>query len=256
MPFMNKNFFFLVMIGISTCCFSQERKLIWEEQFDGTKLDTTFWNFELGNGCPGNCGWGNNERQFYTKVNNQLEDGKLIITARRKDSTYTSTRITTKGKKEFKYGRMEARAKLPVGQGIWPAFWMLGSNISEVGWPDCGEIDILEYIGRDPQMVYTTLHTRATHGENASSKKTRIANIEEGFHIYAIDWTADFIKFYVDDKLVYTYAPETKNKAVWPYDQPFYFVINMAVGGNFGGPEVDDSIFPQQFVIDYVRVYE
>ena len=237
-------------------CFSQERKLVWEEQFNGSELDTSVWNFELGNGCPDNCGWGNNERQFYTKVNHRLENGKLIITARERDSSYTSTRITTKGKKEFKYGRMEARAKLPTGQGIWPAFWMLGADIGEVGWPDCGEIDIMEYVGREPHTAYTTIHTRATHGENASSEKTTLPNIEEGFHIYAVDWTADAIKFYVDDDLLYTYAPEEHTKAVWPFDQPFFFLINIAVGGNFGGPEVDDSIFPQEYIVDWVKVYQ
>ena len=250
-----KSLIFLAIIS-STSSFSQERKLMWEEQFNGTELDTTVWNFELGNGCPNNCGWGNNERQYYTKDNHRLEDGKLIITARRNDSTYTSTRITTAGKKEFKYGRMEARAKLPTGQGIWPAFWMLGSNIGEVGWPDCGEIDIMEYVGREPHTAYTTIHTRATHGENASSKKTLIPDIEDGFHIYAVDWSAEAIKFYVDDELLYTYAPTEREEAEWPFDQPFFFLINMAVGGNFGGPEVDDSIFPQEYMVDYVRVYE
>lgn len=248
----------LIVLSIFTLlnCFSQERKLVWEEQFDGNKLDTSAWNFELGSGCPENCGWGNKERQFYTKVNHRLENGNLIVTAKETDGSYTSTRITTKGKKEFKYGRMEVRAKLPTGQGIWPAFWMLGANISAVGWPDCGEIDIMEYVGREQHTAYTTIHTRATHGVHASSKKTVIADIEEGFHTYAIDWTAEFIKFYIDDNLVHTYSPETKKKSAWPFDQPFFFLINMAIGGNFGGPEVDDSIFPQEYVVDYVRVYQ
>lgn len=230
-------------------------KLIWEENFDGKSLNEKVWNYELGDGCPNVCGWGNNERQIYTKTNHRLEGGKLIITTKKEGDKYTSTRITTAGKKEFKYGYMEARAKLPVGYGIWPAFWMLGSNISKAGWPLAGEIDILEYIGREPHTAYTTLHTQAHHGDKASSKKTPIADIEEGYHTYGVNWTAEKMEFFVDGKSVYTYVPENKSVEVWPYDQPFYFILNTAVGGNFGGPDVDDSIFPQEYTIDYVRVY-
>lgn len=242
---------------LSSGCFAQQSKLtlVWEEDFNGKELNEKAWNFEMGDGCP-NCGWGNNERQLYTKDNHQLVDGKLIITAKKDGDKYTSTRITTQGKKVFQYGRFEARAKLPVGHGIWPAFWMLGSNISTVGWPKCGEIDILEYVGREPDMVFTTLHTQANHGDNGSSKKTKFKDIEEGFHIYAAEWTEEKIDFYVDNKLVYTFNPEKKTEDVWPFNQPFYLIINMAIGGNFGGPKVDDSIFPQQFIIDYVRVYQ
>jgi len=170
--------------------------------------------------------------------------------------TYTSTRITSAGKKEFQYGRIEARAKLPVGEGIWPAFWMLGSNINNVGWPKCGEIDILEYVGKNPHLVYTSLHTQDSHGETINSKKIVFPKIEEGFHIFAVDWTKDKMDFFVDDKLVYTFQPEVKNENTWPFNQPFYIIINMAIGGNFGGPEVDDSIFPQEYVLDYVKVYQ
>ncbi|OYU79433.1 MAG: laminarinase [Flavobacterium sp. BFFFF1] len=232
-----------------------KRKLVWEENFNGNTLNEENWNFELGDGCP-NCGWGNNERQLYTKENHKLIEGKLVITAKKEGEKYSSTRITTAGKQEFKYGRIEARAKIPVGQGIWPAFWMLGKNIKTVGWPKCGEIDILEYVGREPDMVYTTLHTEATHGEHASSKKTKIDDVEDGFHVYATEWDADKITFFVDDQLVYTYQPENKNEGNWPFMQPFYIIINCAIGGNFGGPAVDDSIFPQQFIIDYVKVYQ
>lgn len=233
----------------------KERKLVWEENFDGKALNESVWNYELGDGCPNVCGWGNNERQIYTKDNHRLEGGKLIITTKKEGDKYTSTRITTAAKKEFKYGYMEARAKLPTGHGIWPAFWMLGSNIKQVGWPLAGEIDILEYIGREPDMAYTTLHTKAHHGDHASSKKTPFPEIEEGYHTYAIDWTKDKIEFFIDGKSVYNFVPENKSVEEWPYDQPFYFIINTAVGGNFGGPKVDDSIFPQEFIVDYVRVY-
>lgn len=232
-----------------------ERKLVWEENFNGNELNESNWNFELGNGCP-NCGWGNNERQLYTNINHRVSGGKLIITAQKKDSIYTSTRITTAGKKEFLYGRIEASVKLPKGQGIWPAFWMLGSNIKMVGWPKSGEIDIMEYVGKHPHRIYTTLHTQESHGNSINTKITAFPEIEEGFHLFAIDWTEDKIDFLVDNVVVYTFQPENKNENSWPYNQPFYIIINMAIGGNFGGPEVDDSIFPQEYIIDYVRVYQ
>lgn len=225
-------------------------KLIWEDNFNGTSLNEKTWNFELGDN-----GWGNNERQDYTRTNHKVEKGFLTITAKKDGKHYTSTRITTAGKKEFKYGYMECRAKLPVGKGIWPAFWMLGSNIQQAGWPLAGEIDIMEYIGREPHTLYTTVHTKATHGEHATGHKEVVGNIEEGFHTYGVNWTAESLTFYYDGKEVFTYAPKEKTVENWPYDQPFYFLLNMAVGGNFGGPEVDDSIFPQRYVIDYVRVY-
>lgn len=242
---------------IASSCFAQKtkRKLVWEDNFDGKILNEKHWNFELGDGCP-NCGWGNNERQLYTKENHQLINGNLVITAKKVGNNYSSTRITTKGKKEFRYGRFEARAKLPVGQGIWPAFWMLGGNIDSAKWPKCGEIDILEYVGREPDMVFTSLHTQDSHGNTINTKKTKFENIEEGFHIYAADWDQNRIAFYVDHQLVYTFAPDDKTEAVWPFNQPFYIIFNMAIGGNFGGPAVDDTIFPQEFIIDYVRVYQ
>lgn len=151
---------------------------------------------------------------------------------------------------------MEARAKLPVGHGIWPAFWMLGQNISQVGWPKSGEIDILEYIGREPHMVFTTLHTQDSHGNTINTKKTSFPNIEEGFHVFALDWTKDKMDFFVDDILVYTFQPEIKNENTWPFDKPFYFILNVAIGGNFGGPAVDDTVFPQDFIVDYIKVYQ
>ncbi|MEC7782194.1 MAG: glycoside hydrolase family 16 protein [Bacteroidota bacterium] len=251
---MKKILVFIAIISFGV--HAQERKLMWSDEFNGDALDLTSWNFELGDGCPNLCGWGNNERQVYTKENHRLEDGKLIITAKKEGDRYTSTRITTQGKHEFQYGRMEARAKVAVGQGIWPAFWMLGSDIKEVGWPASGEIDILEYVGREEDMVYTTLHVPAGHGDSAFSKKTKFEDIEKDYHVYAAEWSPEQIEFFVDDQSVFVYNPEDKTKAVWPFDQPFYFIINLAIGGNFGGPEVDDSIFPQEYAIDYVRVYQ
>jgi beta-glucanase (GH16 family) len=248
----------LILLFIGNFCLAQQtkRKLVWEEDFKEPVLNESVWNFELGDGCPNLCGWGNNERQVYTTKNHEIKNGNLIIHAKKEGNSYTSTKITTKDKKSFQYGRMEARAKLPVGHGIWPAFWMLGQNISQVGWPKSGEIDILEYIGREPHMVFTTLHTQDSHGNTINTKKTSFPNIEEGFHVFALDWTKDKMDFFVDDVLVYTFQPEIKNENTWPFDKPFYFILNVAIGGNFGGPAVDDTVFPQDFIVDYIKVYQ
>lgn len=249
-------FIIVALLSISSFAQNAERKLVWEEDFNQKRLDEKVWNFELGNGCPNNCGWGNNESEIYTNTNHSIKNGCLIIEVKKENQTYTSTRITTQGKKEFQYGRIEARAKIPSGKGIWPAFWMLGSNISKVGWPKCGEIDILEYIGKEPKTIFTSLHTQDSHGNTINTKKTKIESIENNFHIYAIDWNKDKIEFFVDNISVYTFQPENKNENTWPYNQQFYFILNVAVGGNFGGPAIDDSIFPQKFEIDYIKVYQ
>lgn len=248
----------LLLLFFCQFSFAQNDKLrlVWEEDFNKKKINESNWNFELGDGCPDLCGWGNNERQIYTKNNHQIQSGNLIIEAKKEGNQYTSTKITTKGKKEFLYGRIETRAKLPVGHGLWPAFWMLGTNIDEVKWPKAGEIDIIEYIGRDPQMIYTSLHTQDSHGNTINTKKTEFPTIEQGYHVYAIEWNKDKIDFFVDSLLVYSFNPEIKNENTWPFDKPFYIIVNLAIGGNFGGPDVDDSVLPQKFLIDYIRVYQ
>lgn len=235
---------------------AQEKKLLWQENFDGSKLNEKVWSFDLGDGCPNLCGWGNAEKQIYTKKNHIVSNGHLIIEVRKEDNKYTSTRISTKEKKHFKYGYIETRVKLPQGKGVWPAFWMLGENISKVGWPTCGEIDILEYVGKEPKTIFTSLHTKASHGNTINSKKTIIKNVEDDFHIYAIDWSKEKIDFYIDSKLVYTFQPKEKTTQNWPFKQPFYFIVNLAIGGHFGGPEIDDAIFPQRYIIDYIKVFE
>ena len=248
-------FLFFLFI-VSSSCRQESSTLVWEENFDGVGLDESQWNYELGDGCPNLCGWGNNEPQIYTKTNHTLKDGFLYITAKKDDSIITSTKITTKNKFEFKYGRIETRAKLPVGKGVWPAIWMLGSNISEVGWPLCGEIDILEYVGKEPDKIFNSLHTKDSHGVTINTRKTTIKDIEEGFHTYTADWSPEKIEFYVDGGLLYTFNPKERNENVWPFDQPYYLILNLAVGGNFGGPKIDEDIFPQDFIIDYIKVYQ
>ena len=244
----------LLFIGINLQ--AQEKKLVWEENFDAESLNQKDWNYVEGDGCPNLCGWGNNEKQTYKAENVRLQDGHLIISARNEGGKYTSGRISTKGKQEFQYGKMEARIKLPPGKGLWAAFWMLGSNIEKVGWPRCGEIDIMEYVGREPGSLFTTLHTQDSHGNSKNTRKAPIPGIEEGFHIYTVDWTDSKISFFVDGQHFYTFEPENDSEEVWPFDQPFYILANLAIGGNFGGKEVDDSIFPVEYVIDYIRVYQ
>ena len=235
-----------------TCAVSAQ--IVFEDHFDGDTLNTTYWNFDLGNGCPELCGWGNNELQYYSAENVFLKNGYLHIKTQHVNGKYTSAKITTKQKVFFTYGTVEVRAKLPVGQGVWPAIWLLGENIDTVGWPHCGEIDMMEYVGKEPQTLYTSLHNTASFGNTINSKKTHIPDLEEGFHTYTMQWTKDAITFKIDNTLVYTYAPAQKTKANWPYISPFYLIINTAVGGNFGGPKVDNTIFPQEFIIDYVKI--
>ncbi len=246
----------LFLLVLISSCSSQERELFWADEFEGSGLDMEKWNFELGDGCPELCGWGNNESQIYTDTNHRLENGHLIITARLENGRYTSTRITTKDKLEFQYGRVEARIKLPTGLGTWSAFWMLGSNIDEVGWPLCGEIDIMESVGNEPGVLHTSLHTQASHGNTINTAKTTHPDLQEDYHLYACEWSSEAIRFYLDDQLVYAFAPEEKIVKTWPFDQPFYLLLNLAIGGNFNQGKIDDSIFPQEYVVDYVRVYD
>jgi beta-glucanase (GH16 family) len=234
--------------------------LSWADEFDETNVNTNDWTFETGA-----TGWGNNELQNYTDGDNaKIENGILILTAKKvNDNTtvgsYTSTRMVTKGKKEFTYGKMEIRAKLPSGRGIWPAIWMLGGNIDYVGWPACGEIDIMEYVGYQPNTIYATVHTTSGSGSNGDGNGKTLETAEEEFHIYGLLWTEQKMVFYTDtlENVTYTYSPANKNDNNWPFNKPQYFILNVAVGGNWGGAQgIDNSIFPQSMEIDYVRVYQ
>lgn len=228
------------------------KKLIWSDEFntDGAPDDSK-WGYNTGTGN----GWGNNELQYYTtrSENVKIENGSLKITAIKEDymgSQYTSTRMLTKGKFAFKYGRAEVRAKLPVGGGTWPAFWLLGDNIDTVPWPGCGEIDILESVGNNPDVIHSSLHSPGRSGNTPDTKTIKIANTATEFHIYAAEWTAESIKFYVDDTLFYTY----KNSSTTPFNEKFFVILNFAMGGNFGGA-VDPNFKSATYEVDYVRVY-
>ena len=236
---------------------SMSGQVLLEQDFNEGPLDPTIWNYREGNGCPQLCGWGNNEPQLYDKPSVAIADGQLQITTSIQGANYHSGRINTKGKFEFQYGTVEARAKVPRGTGLWPALWMLGNDIDTNTWPGCGEIDILEYVGREPGEIFTTLHIPASYGSNPEfTKKTKIPNVEDEFHVYKMTWTEESISFFFDDQLLYEYNPEVKNDATWPFDKPFFLIVNMAIGGNFGGPVIDDSSLPATFAVDYIKVYQ
>jgi len=248
------SFLILCLVLVSTAC--AQEKIIFEEDFNADTLNMEVWNYEEGDGCPDLCGWGNNEKQIYNRDYVALEDGKLVITAEKKGDTYYSGKINSKDNVEFTYGIIEVKAKLATGKGLWPAIWMLGADISEVGWPASGEIDILEYIGREPGIVFTSLHTPASHGNTINTKKTKIADIEEGYHTYKAVWTPDYIEFFVDGNQLYRFTPENYNEEEYPFKKDFYFLINMAVGGNLGGAEIDESALPDKFYVDHIKVTE
>lgn len=250
-----KHIFFIIFGALLlNSCQQEERSLVWSDEFDGEKLNEDVWNYKLGDGCPNLCGWGNNEPQIYTKENTEVSNGTLKIHALLMDGVYTSSRITTAQKKEFKYGYIESRIKLPSGKGLWPAFWMLGADIKENQWPAAGEIDIMEWIGRDADSLFTSLHTAASFGETINTHKTFLED-NASWHTYAIDWNENRIIFFRDEVEVYRFDPKVKDEQVYPFRKPFYILVNMAVGGNFGG-EIDDTIFPQTLEVDYIRVYQ
>jgi beta-glucanase (GH16 family) len=231
--------------------------LVWHDEFDGDTIDETNWTYDLGAG-----GWGNGEAQYYTDrpENAHLEDGLLVIEARQEryeEAYYTSARLKSQGLQEFQYGRIEARLKVPAGKGLWPAFWMLGSNFETVGWPDCGEIDIMEYIGREPDLIFGTLHGPGYAGASGLSKWNRQDYaIADDFHTYAIEWDEDQITWFYEGVAYSTYTRSAVGEREWPFDQPFFIILNLAVGGQLPGPVGLDTVFPTQYLVDYVRVFQ
>jgi len=238
-------------------------KLVWQEEFDYTGFpDSTKWSYDT----KGNeWNWGNNEAQFYTaykKENAWVSGGTLKITARKEEEGgkhYTSARLMTKGKGDWLYGRFEIRAKLPEGRGTWPAIWMLPTHSEYGGWPKSGEIDIMENVGYDPHTIHGTSHTeKYNHSINTQrSGQINCPDCAEKFHLYALEWDESEYRIYLDDTLYFTFVNEGTGSDVWPYDKPFYLLLNLAVGGNWGGQKgIDDSLFPHTYEIDYVRVYQ
>jgi beta-glucanase (GH16 family) len=236
-------------------------KLVWSDEFNGPKgsaPDAKTWGYDRGAG-----GWGNHELENYTdsRANSFLDgDGHLVIRAIRTETdgkaSYTSARLLTKGRYAVKYGRIEARLKLPAGQGIWPAFWMLGDDVSTAGWPRCGEIDIMEYIGKTPDKVYFTLHGPGySAAKGISTPRDYPAPAE--FHTYGIDWAKNSLTFLFDGAPVRTLTPaDLPAGTKWVYDHPHFILLNLAVGGGWPGNPDATTVFPQDYVIDYVRVYQ
>jgi beta-glucanase (GH16 family) len=223
-------------------------QLVWSDEFDGSTINTNYWNFETGG-----SGWGNHEQEYYQAANAGIEGGNLVITARKEsvDSNgCTSARMTTQGKKEFFYGKVEARIKIPVGQGFWPAFWMLGSDINTVNWPACGEIDIMEHINSD-SIIYGTAHWD-NNGHVQDGGKTTSSPSQ--YHVYGVEWDANYIKWSIDS--VEYHKVSITGNSTDEFHQPFFILLNFAVGGDWPGQAIDNSLLPAKMYVDWVRVYQ
>ncbi|MBE6427123.1 MAG: glycoside hydrolase family 16 protein [Planctomycetaceae bacterium] len=238
-------------------------KLVWSDEFDGVGLpNPQKWGYEYGFVR-------NRESQFYTRErekNVYQKNGVLTIESFKEHfeengqtAEITSGSITTEGKAAWTYGRIEVSAKLPKGRGAWPAIWMLGTNIREIGWPKCGEIDIMEYVGFNPTQIHATVHAgdAGKHTHTSKGSFIRIPEVEDRFAVYAVEWTKDKMDFFVDDELYFTFKRGDRNIEPWPFDKPHYLILNTAIGGAWGGAKgIDEAIFPCRFEIDYVRVYQ
>ncbi|WP_209329947.1 family 16 glycosylhydrolase [Lunatimonas salinarum] len=258
----------LLGIGLPTTGFESPMSydgyaLVWNDEFESSTLSSD-WVFELGDGCPNLCGWGNNELQFYRRENTELKDGYLVITAKRENiggKNFTSSRLKTQANKSFQFGRMDIRAAMPKGQGIWPAIWMLGESITEVSWPACGEIDIMEMVGGNASGRDDTVHGTVHWDNNGSysyrgGKKTLPdgAKLADNFHVYSVIWDESKITWLLDDEVYHEQdiSPDSMDE----FRAPFFFILNVAVGGNWPGNPDSSTIFPQQMAVDYVRVFQ
>jgi beta-glucanase (GH16 family) len=269
---------YILLITLTACpLYAESRQLVWSDEFDYQGLpDKTKWDYEVGFVR-------NKELQYYTadrKENARVENGMLVIEARkeefknpsyvpgakgswqksRENAGYTSASLTTFNKASWRYGRIEVKAKLPSGRGMWPAIWMLGTNIRKgTGWPKCGEIDIMEFVGHEPDIIHGTIHTGKFNHVAGTAKGSRITipGPDKDFHVYAVEWDPQKIDFFVDEKKYFTFKNDGTGEDAWPFDKEQYLILNIAVGGAWGGAKgVDDSIFPQKLYIDYVRVYQ
>jgi beta-glucanase (GH16 family) len=224
--------------------------LIWSDEFDGSSVDTGNWNFELGGE-----GWGNHEQEYYQPANATVSDGNLVITGRKEDvgsNHYTSSRMTTKGKKEFLYGKIEARIKIPVGKGLWPAFWMLGANINTTPWPASGETDIMEHINTD-SLMYGTLHwDKGGHVQDGDT----LSSTPSDYHLYAVEWDSASIRWYIDGTKYHEVDIHQNINSTEEFHKPFFILLNLALGGDWPGQVIDESKLPAHMYVDYVRVYK
>ena len=255
-----RNLLLLILPYIVNCQAGGQKteNLIWSDEFEYAGLpDPAKWNYEEGM-------IRNNEAQYYTRTrleNAKVENGVLTITARKenyREASYTSASIHTGGLFECKGGRIEVRAKLPEGRGVWPAIWTLGTNIGQAGWPVCGEIDIMEFVGYEPGFIYANLHTGDYNHVKGTGRggKITVEKPFEDFHVYAVEWYDDRMDFYFDDMKYYTCLRKGEGVGEWPFDAPQYLILNLAIGGAWGGQKgIDDAIFPVEYKIDYVRIY-
>lgn len=243
-------------------------KLLWSDEFDTDGLPNSLnWTYDVGDACnlPMGCGWGNNELQHYTNANLEnarVEDGILIIEAHKKKTgnrAYSSARLVSKQRQEFLYGRFEIRARVPSGLGTWSAIWMLPTDKTYGGWPTSGEIDIMEHVGYEPKVIFGTPHTGAYNGMIGTQRggEVKIPDAETEFHVYRVDWSEDRIDWFVDDAHYHTFEKTSDDIKKWPFDKPFHFLMNLAVGGNWGGAKgVAEDIWPRRMEVDYVRVWQ
>ncbi len=254
----------LLLVGTYGACTNSPEpsawELVWSDEFDYTGLpDSATWGY-----ATGGHGWGNQELQHYTAAraeNAFARDGHLLITARQEsfgERAFTSARIITRGRKDIHYGRIEVRARVPSARGTWPAIWLMPADwtFAQGGWPDVGEIDIMEHVGHDPGMIHSSAHSKRYQWQAGTQKTAavQVPDAAEEFHTYILEWSPDVIRTFVDDTPILTYENEGTGPAAWPYDKPFYLILNVAVGGAWGGV-VDTTAFPQVMVVDFVRVY-
>ncbi len=246
--------------GYTTPVSYEGYQLVWNDEFDGDQINTNNWVFETGDGCPGLCGWGNNEQQYYREQNAWVEDGLLTIEARQESyagKNYTSARMKTQRKKSFQYGRIDIRALLPEGQGLWPALWMLGESIASVGWPSCGEIDMMEMVGGNGRenTVHGTLHWNNNgHAYTGNGYTLSSGTFTDEYHVFSIIWDESTIKWYVND--IQFGVIDITSSHMTEFHDSFFFIFNIAVGGNWPGNPNDQTVFPQQMKVDYIRVFQ
>ncbi|CAI8312952.1 MAG: Beta-glucanase [Owenweeksia sp. TMED14] len=236
------------------------KSLVWSEEFDQSSLDMNSWNYETGGY------WFNNELQYYRggTANTALQNGKLVITAKKEtyqNREHTSARLTTEGKVEYKYGRIDVRGKFPKGQGIWPAIWLLGNDHSSVGWPACGELDMVELLGHTPQTVHGSINYGPQGNSWAHTKTSTYSlsgeDFSDKYHVFSVLWKENSIQYYVDDNLYATYTPNNiVSGQAWRFNHSFFFILNIAVGGDWPGNPDQTTVFPQQMLIDYIRIFQ